>query len=148
MNMQTRTRRLLSGDGGSSAKRSSGVGGGILDANVARPRGEVSADAYLVLFGELVSYSLNRVKSVAELDRKLSEVGYRMGRRTLELIAVRERAAKRETSLLGILNFVSLTLWRFLFGRQADSLKKVRNSDECTFFFGSRTFGGCIVLLC
>lgn len=103
-----------------------------MDASLTQSRGEVNQDAYLVLFSELVSYCRNRVQSVTELEQKLADLGYRIGRRSLDLIAMRERAVRREITLLNILNFVSLSLWKFLFGKQADSLKKVRNHDECT----------------
>lgn len=135
--MQSRGRREV-------AAGAAGAGGAsrhILDVNVATPRGEVNMDAYLVLFSELVSYCRNRVESVTALEHKLSELGYRIGRRSLELIAARDRLAKRETRLLNILNFISLTLWKFLFGKQADSLKKVRDSDvECTLPLSAKSF--------
>lgn len=131
-NMQTRTRRLLSGDVVQSTAPSGAKPRSILDMNISATRGEVNQDAYLALFSELVSYCRNRVQSVTELEQKLADLGYRIGRRSLELIAAREKLAKRETRLLHILNFISINLWKFLFGKQADSLKKVRNSEaEC-----------------
>lgn len=130
--MQTRTRRLISSDS-NSAFSSASKSRTILEAPLTAPRGEVNQDAYLVLFSELVSYCRNRVQSVTELERKLADLGYRIGRRSLDLIAAREKISRREIHLLGILNFVSLNLWKFLFGKQADSLKKVRNSNECTY---------------
>lgn len=141
--MQNRTpgpisRRLISGDGGPYIG-SSGKHRSILDMSILATRGEVNQDAYLVLFSELVSYCRNRVQSVTELEKKLADIGYRIGRRSLELIFAREKTVRREITLQGILHFVSLNLWRFLFGKQADSLKKVRNSDECAFFI-SRGF--------
>lgn len=91
-------------------------------------------DAYLALFAELVSYCRDRVESVMALQEKLSQLGYRIGRRALDLIIAREKLTRREIRLLNILNFVALTLWTFLHGRQADSLKKVRDSElECRF---------------
>lgn len=86
-------------------------------------------DAYLTLFSELVSYCRDRVESVMALQEKLSQLGYRIGRRTLDLIVAREKIARRETRLLNILNFIALPLWSFLYGKQADSLKKVRDSE-------------------
>lgn len=131
----TLTRRLISGDSGSgSIIPGTGKKSAILDQNLLVPRGQVSLDAYLVLFSELVTYSRNRVTSVTELEQKLSDIGYRIGGRSLELIFAREKTTRRENTLQGILHFVSYNLWRFLFGKQADALKKVRNCDECTFF--------------
>lgn len=108
----------------------SGKARNILDMNILSSRGQVNENAYLVLFSELVSYCRNRVQSVTELEQKLADIGYRIGRRSLELIFAREKIVRREINLQGILHFVSLNLWKFLFGKQADSLKKVRNSDE------------------
>lgn len=101
--------------------------------SLTQARGEVNMDAYLALFAELVSYCRDRVESVMALQEKLSQLGFRIGRRALDLIIARERISKRDTRLLSILNFIALTLWTFLYGKQADSLKKVRDSElECT----------------
>lgn len=101
----------------------------ILEMSLTQARGEVNMDAYLLLFSELVSYCRDRVESVMALQDKLSQLGYRIGRRALDLILARERLPRRETRLLNILNFIALTLWNFLYGKQADSLKKVRDSE-------------------
>lgn len=91
-------------------------------------------DAYLLLFSELVSYCRDRVESVVALQEKLSQLGYRIGRRALDLIVSREKISRREIRLLNVLNFIALTLWTFLYGKQADSLKKVRDSEsECKY---------------
>lgn len=104
----------------------------ILDENLLHSKGEVNADVYLLLFSELVSYCRDRVESVMALQDKLSRLGYRLGRRALDLVVAREKLSRRETRLLSILNFIVLKLWTFLFGKQADSLKKVRDSEsEC-----------------
>lgn len=59
-------------------------------------------------------------------------MGYRVGQRLLELIVCREKNSKRETRILGILQFVHSNVWKALFGKQADSLEKSRdNDDEC-----------------
>lgn len=106
---------------------------GILDVNLSQPRGDINADLYLALFSELVSYCRDRVESVVALQHKLSQLGYRIGRRVLDLVIARDKISRRETRLLNMLNFVALTLWTFLYGKQADSLKKVRDSDsECS----------------
>lgn len=130
--MQTRGRRSLISEivpGGSAINATPRS---ILEKSLTQARGEVNMDAYLILFSEIVSYCRDRVESVMALQEKLSQVGYRIGRRALELILAREKVSRRETRLLNILNFIALTLWTFLYGRQADSLKKVRDSElEC-----------------
>lgn len=134
--MSTRGRRSLIADivpGGGSSHASNRS---ILDGSLTQSRGDVNADAYLALFSELVSYCRDRVESVMELQENLSKLGYRIGRRALDLVVSREKISRRETRLLNILNFIALTLWTFLYGKQADSLKKVRDSEsECKIYF-------------
>ncbi|CAN8064531.1 unnamed protein product [Agarophyton chilense] len=113
----------------STSTSSTGVTKSILEKSLAQARGEVNMDAYLALFAELVSYCRDRVESVMALQEKLSQLGYRIGRRALDLIIAREKISKRDTRLRNILSFIALTLWTFLYGKQADSLKKVRDSD-------------------
>lgn len=53
-------------------------------------------------------------------------------------------AGKREVRVLGVLNLVVSGVWKFLFGKQADGLKKVNDSeDECTLGVG-RGGGGAV----
>jgi hypothetical protein len=66
------------------------------------------------------------------MDR-LNEMGYRVGQRVLELIVWREKNSRRETRILGILQFIHTVVWKTLFGKAADSLEKSReHDDECT----------------
>jgi trafficking protein particle complex subunit 5 len=54
----------------------------------------------------------------------LNDFGYRVGTRLLELIVWRDKNSKRETRVLGILYFIHTTVWKTLFGKQADTLEK------------------------
>lgn len=135
MSTSTRPRRNVVGDigPGSSTSRTVSTSSSqktILDESLTQVRGQVNADIYLSLFAELVSYCRDRVESVVDLQDKLSQLGYRVGRRSLDLIIAREKITRRETRLLDILNFIVLRLWIFLYGKQADSLKKVRDSQS------------------
>jgi len=56
--------------------------------------------------------------------------GYSVGVRLLEVITFREKNNKRETKLVGILQFISYTVWKVLFGKQADSLEKSNEQDD------------------
>jgi len=85
---------------------------------------EVNEAVYALLFSELVQYCRNRVVSVTDLETKLADVGKRVGRRALDLVVIREKILRRETRIIGILNFVVTSLWKALFGKQADGLKK------------------------
>lgn len=52
-------------------------------------RREVNSAVYALLFSEIVQYCRSRVQSTTALEQKLSEIGYRIGRRSLELVAIR-----------------------------------------------------------
>lgn len=63
--------------------------------------------------------------------RRLNVQGYAIGQRLLELLLYREgRSAKRETRVLGILQFIAQTLYRHLFGKPADGLEKSRDNED------------------
>lgn len=67
-------------------------------------------------------------------DIRLNEYGYRVGSRVLELLAWREKVAKREIKVINVLYFIHSTVWKSLFGKPADSLEKsTENEDECRF---------------
>jgi hypothetical protein len=91
----------------------------------------VSLSAFSYLFSEIVQYHQNRVDSISELERRLEATGYGVGLRVLELLAYRSREYKRETKLMNILQFVSTTVWKALFGKAADSLERsIDHADE------------------
>jgi hypothetical protein len=76
------------------------------------------------------------------LEKRLEEFGYGIGRRMSEYIGIREKAVKRETRLINMLQYLSSTIWKHLFGKVADGLERsTENEDECTF---SRLLG-CIM---
>ncbi len=58
------------------------------------------------------------------LPRRLQSAGFTVGQRYLELVSLRERPGKRETSVVGVLQFLSGTVWMQLFGKTADALEK------------------------
>ena len=65
------------------------------------------------------------------VSRRLEDAGVGIGRRVLELCCLREKSSRRETRMLGILNFITSTVWKMLFGNAADSLEKsVEQEDE------------------
>ncbi|CAM9435278.1 unnamed protein product [Heterosigma akashiwo] len=103
----------------------------ILDRPVPKINKEVSLSAFSFLFSEMVQYNQNRVMSISDLEKRLEEVGYRVGLRVLELLGHRERAQRRRVRLLPTLQFVSTNVWKYLFGKQADSLERsTENEDE------------------
>lgn len=74
---------------------------------------------------------------------RLNEFGYRVGSRVLELLAWREKVAKREIKVINVLYFIHSTVWKALFGKQADSLEKsTENEDECKMGYSTSTTYG------
>ncbi|XP_075228279.1 trafficking protein particle complex subunit 31 [Lycorma delicatula] len=105
----------------------------ILDKSLSKGRGEVNLSCYALLFSELVQYCQNRVYTVPELQNKLAEMGQEVGIKLLDLYFVREKSCKRETKLLNMLLFIKSTLWKGLFGREADKLEHA-NDDERIYY--------------
>ncbi|ORY95680.1 NO signaling/Golgi transport ligand-binding domain-containing protein [Syncephalastrum racemosum] len=78
----------------------------------------------------MVQYTQKRVNGIQDLERKLNEFGYRVGTRALELLTWREKNAKRENRVLGVLYFIHSVVWKSLFGKQADSLEKSTEHED------------------
>ncbi|KAJ3190029.1 TRAPP subunit trs31 [Gaertneriomyces sp. JEL0708] len=104
----------------------------ILERNLTKGRNnEVSLSAFAFLFAETLSYSTKKSSGIQDMEKKLSDIGYRVGIRFLELIIYRDRPNRRDTRLLQVLSFIHTTLWKTLFGRPADSLERgTDNEDE------------------
>ena len=90
------------------------------------PRGDksVTISTFGFLFAELVSYLQSRVTSMSDLETRLEVMGAGVGVRFLELSAFRDKPGRRETSVVGVLQFISGPFWLSLFGKQADALEK------------------------
>lgn len=66
----------------------------------------------------------------ANRSARLNQLGYHIGQRLLELTTLRDgKISKRETKVLGVLQFVHSIVWRQIFGKQADGLEKSRDSE-------------------
>ncbi|CAG8455705.1 4884_t:CDS:2 [Funneliformis caledonium] len=103
----------------------------IIERNLNRTRGtEVGLGAFAFLFSEMLQYAQRRVHGIQDLERKLNDFGYRVGTRLLELIVWRDKNSKRETRVLGILYFIHTTVWKTLFGKQADTLEKSTENEN------------------
>ena len=101
----------------------------ILDKSLSRGKQEVSLSIFALLFSEMVQYAQSRSNTVTDLQTKLHEVGSRM----LDVVVVRERSSKRETKMLNALLLIKSTLWKSLFGKEADKLEHA-NDDEKTYY--------------
>uniref|UniRef100_A0A6M2E7I7 Trafficking protein particle complex subunit 5 n=1 Tax=Amblyomma tuberculatum TaxID=48802 RepID=A0A6M2E7I7_9ACAR len=105
----------------------------ILDKPLNKSRNDIHISVFGLLFSEIVQYCQNRVYTIPELQTKLSELGFHVGQRVLDLLFVREKNYKRETKLLNILLFVKSTVWKTLFGKEADKLEQA-NDDDKTYY--------------
>jgi len=105
----------------------------ILDKPLSKGKSEIHISAFALLFSEIVQYCQNRVYTVPELQNKLSDLGHHVGVRILDLLFVREKNFKRETKLLNMLLLIKSTLWKSLFGKEADKLEHA-NDDEKTYY--------------
>lgn len=105
----------------------------ILDKPLSKGRAEINISTYALLFSEIVQYYQNRVYTVPELQTKLSQLGYHVGQRILDLLFVRERSYRREVKLLQVLLFIKSGVWKALFGKEADKLEHA-NDDERTYY--------------
>lgn len=90
----------------------------------------VSLSAVAYLLSEIISYCKEGVQSASELEDRLSDMGYPVGVRLLELVGYRDRKSNRETRILGILQFVHTHIWACMFGRRADSIEKGTEGDN------------------
>lgn len=92
---------------------------------------QISLSAFAFLFAELVQYCENRVQLASEMQSKLSEIGYNVGQRIVDMMLIREKNFKRETRLINMLIFIRSKVWPMLFGKEADKLEQA-NDDKNT----------------
>jgi hypothetical protein len=71
-----------------------------------------------------------RFRAVRASARRLEEAGEGIGVRVLELCALREGRTRRETRVLGMLQYISGPFWKALFGKAADGIEKVVEADD------------------
>lgn len=63
----------------------------------------------------------------------MHELGRDVGSRVIDLYFVRERNSKRETKLINMLLFIKTTVWKSLFGKEAEKLEHA-NDDDRTYY--------------
>ncbi|ORY88962.1 NO signaling/Golgi transport ligand-binding domain-containing protein [Leucosporidium creatinivorum] len=114
----------------------------IYDRPLPKARGtEVALGAWAFLFSEIIQYTQKRVSGIGEFEKRLNILGYRVGSRLLELLPLRDYLypisslrspppPTRTLRLLPILSYVHSTLYRYLFGRPADSLERSTDNED------------------
>jgi hypothetical protein len=58
-----------------------------------------------------------------DLQNRLAEMGKQVGLKLIDLIVLREKNYKRDIKLLPVLLFIRTTVWKTLFGKEADKLE-------------------------
>lgn len=103
----------------------------VYDRDLTRQRQEVSLSAFGFLFSEIVQQIQKSSESIGDLEGRLEQLGFGVGVRILELLAARDRRNfRRKQKLIPILRFVSTTVWKAVFGRDADRLEKSSEKDD------------------
>ena len=81
---------------------------------------------------------------VPDLESQLHELGVPVGEKMIELAFYREMRTpnasnngKRELEIVSMLHFINTTLWKQLFGRQADGLEQ-SNTDDTEYWLSDR----------
>ena len=95
-----------------------------LDLPLPRRPGEVSLSAFALLFSELVQLHQTSASSVSDFESLLSKSGWEVGSRTYLMSSQVQGGKNREIRVLGVLQFLSSTIWTSLFNKKADSLEK------------------------
>ena len=99
-------------------------------------RPDVSLSAFSWLFSELIQYSQQRADSVDDIEKRLSDLGYTVGSRYLDLSLLRAAPTlqpatlARPRTLLSLLQHIHGSLWKQLFSHPADGLEKSNDSDD------------------
>ena len=103
------------------------LGKGVFDRNLkAKPDENISTFSFL--FSEMANYC--RQMDAQNAEQNLADIGYTLGQRYLELAIFRDKNMKKETSILGMLRMIHGTIWKQLFGKQADELEQIVDSDD------------------
>jgi hypothetical protein len=91
---------------------------------------QIALSTYSFLFAEIVSYNNHRSNTGQQLQEKLAEMGHHVGYRMIDVLCIRDKNGKyRETHLVNMLLYIKTTLWKTLFGKEADNLEQSTESE-------------------
>ncbi|KAK8804764.1 hypothetical protein JH06_2777 [Blastocystis sp. subtype 4] len=85
---------------------------------------QVSESSFSFLFSEFISYQKRRVSSSTDLEQKIDQCGFDIGFKILEILYSKLKPGKRPTKLMEVLQFISSSCWKYLFGRNVDALER------------------------
>lgn len=80
----------------------------------------VSKSSFSFLLSEYISYSLKNVSKCDQLTRKLQDIGYNIGMRSLEYISWLKKEKTRRIKIIDILTYICTNIWIGMFGSQAE----------------------------
>jgi hypothetical protein len=95
----------------------------------------VSVSAFSLLFSEIVHNCQEKVNNANDLEEKLKKIGHSIGWRLLNLITLRERPLRRDTTVIGILQFITTVCWRYLFMCETKSLQRSTSNENEYFIY-------------
>ncbi|CDR41083.1 CYFA0S06e01310g1_1 [Cyberlindnera fabianii] len=108
----------------------------IYDQSLSRRTPEVNIASLSFLFAGIVQYVQSQSKSIQDIEARLNALGYGVGTKFLELVTLRDgKNAKRETRIVGVLQFIQMQVWKTLFGKPADELQKASDSENQYMIF-------------
>mmetsp|Transcript_8368 Transcript_8368/g.21557 ORF Transcript_8368/g.21557 Transcript_8368/m.21557 type:complete len:168 (-) Transcript_8368:200-703(-) len=90
---------------------------------------QVSAAACAYLVSEMIQHFMARIRTAADLEITLHRTGQCVGAKVYELVSAREKSGRRESGIVEVLQFISITCWKCLFGKVADSLERSTDSE-------------------
>lgn len=97
----------------------------VMDTSI-KAKKEISISLFSYLISEMIQYSFSKQKENKNLDiqNELSNYGYPIGEKLLEISTLRDKGFKKETKIESILHFIHNNLWKMLFNKQADGIQR------------------------
>lgn len=105
----------------------------IIDVPLSRGRNQVALSAFAFLYSEIVQHSDKQTHDSASFADRLAGMGRHVGLRMLELLAYREAGSKREINIESMLNFIRTTIWKTLFNKPPDDIRKFSSGEYGIF---------------
>jgi len=68
-------------------------------------------------------------------NNRLKDIGHEVGWRMLNLIAARDKSRKRDVNAVGVLQFITSSCWKCLFGKETNSLQRSTTNENEYFIY-------------
>mmetsp|Transcript_16315 Transcript_16315/g.48690 ORF Transcript_16315/g.48690 Transcript_16315/m.48690 type:complete len:170 (+) Transcript_16315:273-782(+) len=106
---------------------------------------EVSQSFLALMFSEMVHYQTSKICNAVELELALEGIGRTIGKKVLELLCYRDCLIKRDHGVISMLQFISTTSWKVLFGKAADSLERSTENENEYMIVDAQPITNCFV---